>query len=76
VWKTLIKQPTAFAIAIFKGGPLYVMYCFDSLINSHAGLLARIKLQYPFFSPMIFFRTVFIYFFPLLLYLISRCFVI
>lgn len=74
VWKTLVEQPLSFGVAVFKGGPLYIVYCLNVLMHHQGALLARVKDQYPSFSCITFFRTLFIYCLPFLLWMVTlRC---
>lgn len=50
IWKTLLHRPGEMAVALLKGGPLYVAYLFAHVGGIEARLPAVVLEKYPVFS--------------------------
>jgi hypothetical protein len=65
VWNTLFLRPKEFLTAIFKGGPLYIVYLMALIFNKINSLPSVVLEKYPVFESTVFIKTLIIWFFPL-----------
>jgi len=70
VWKTLLFDPVEFFKAIFKGGPLYVVYMISMAIGKQHILPEIVFSKYPTFEYHVLIKSLIIYVLPFLLYFI------
>lgn len=72
VWKTLLFHPKESLIAVFKGGPLYLIYLTSVLFNAINKLPSIILEKYPIFQFTVMVKVFIIYTLPFFLYWIVR----
>jgi hypothetical protein len=72
VWKTIFTQPIEFLISVFKGGAAYLVYIFAYLFNLNQYIPSILENKYTDFKTVVLVKTLFIYAFPFLMYLITR----
>jgi len=74
VWKTFLFTPIEFVKAVFKGGPLYIIYLISILLNKYHLLPEIVQQKYPKFDIIVFIKTTIIYVSPFLFYYTSQKF--
>ena len=70
IWKTLFLNPSEIFKAVFKGGPLYLVYLIAQIFHLNKFLPAIVLEKYSVFNIKILIKTIIIYIFPFILYLI------
>ena len=68
IWKTLFINPVEIFKAVFKGGPLYLIYLTAQIFHLNNLLPAIVLEKYPVFNIKILIKTIIIYIFPFILY--------
>ena len=67
IWKLLFHNPVEMLIAIFKGGPLYLLYIGAVVIERTDVLPSKVLEKYPVFSFTVLIKSLFIWFWPILM---------
>ena len=68
IWKTLFLNPAEIFKAVFKGGPLYIIYWIAQIFHLNKLLPGVVMEKYPVLSIKILIETITIYIFPFVLY--------
>jgi len=65
IWKLLLYNPVEMLIAIFKGGPLYLLYLCAVVMEQTDALPSKVLEKYPIFSFTVLVKSFFIWFWPI-----------
>ncbi len=74
VWKTFLFNVKGFIIAVFKGGPLYIIYLLAVFLKKTQLLPPIVLEKYPRFELMVLFKSLIIYLLPFAFYSIYMYF--
>ncbi len=68
IWKTLLFHPAEMAKAVFKAGPLYVIYLLTRATHTAQALPAQVLQKYKSFDPVVAVKMAVLYLIPFILY--------
>ena len=72
VWKTLLFDPMGFCKAIFKGGPLYLIYLIAVAAGKVNALPDIVAAKYPQFDFSVLIKSIIIYSLPFILFYLYK----
>jgi hypothetical protein len=72
IWSTLFSRPQEIVTAVFKGGPLYVLYLAAIAAGKSSALPGIVAEKYPCFSARILLQVMFVYAAPFLFYFAAK----
>lgn len=75
IWRTILWSPSEAAIALFKGGPLYLIYGVSVLFGMGARLPSLVLERYPVFDVAVLIKSVLLYGTPFMAFLLLRRFI-